>query len=431
MKADATSDVIYDVIGVGFGPSNLALAIAIGEYNDEHGPGTRLNAAFLEQQEEFGWHRGMLLDGASMQVSFIKDLVTPRRPVSEFSFLNFLHECGRLPGFINHKSLYPTRREFHDYLRWAAARFDDSVTYGTEVVDVRPVPEGDRITCLDVIARRPCGPAGDVVLRARNLVIGTGLAPAVPPGARRAERVWHSSELLHRLRRGHGTPRCFVVAGSGQSGAEVAAYLHDRFTEAEVHPVLQRYGYSLSDDSSFVNQIFDPAAVDEFYYAPQPVREAILRYHANTNYSVVDADLINRLYAKTYTESMTGRRRLLMHRMSRISSVVASDESVEVMVEHLASGQSEKIMADALIYATGYEPTDPLSVLGAAALVCKQDSEGRVRVERDYRIATSEHVQCGIYLQGGTEHSHGISSTLLSNIATRAGEIVHSLLERG
>jgi L-ornithine N5-oxygenase len=30
-------------------------------------------------------------------------------------------------------------------------------------------------------------------------------------------------------------------------------------------------------------------------------------------------------------------------------------------------------------------------------------------------------------LQGGTEHTHGISSSLLSNIAVRTGEIVKSV----
>ncbi|GAA1285251.1 hypothetical protein Psi02_32310 [Planotetraspora silvatica] len=36
----------------------------------------------------------------------------------------------------------------------------------------------------------------------------------------------------------------------------------------------------------------------------------------------------------------------------------------------------------------------------------------------------------GIYLQGGTEHSHGLTSTLPSTTAVRAGEIRDSLLTR-
>ncbi len=35
----------------------------------------------------------------------------------------------------------------------------------------------------------------------------------------------------------------------------------------------------------------------------------------------------------------------------------------------------------------------------------------------------------GIYLQGGTEHSHGITSSLLSNLAVRVGEILESVVD--
>lgn len=111
---------VHDLIGVGFGPSNLALAIAAVEHNDQANGAGRVSVRFFERQPAFGWHRGMLLDDATMQVSFLKDLVTLRNPASGFSFLAYLHECGRLVDFINHKTLFPLRVEFHAYLEWAA-----------------------------------------------------------------------------------------------------------------------------------------------------------------------------------------------------------------------------------------------------------------------------------------------------------------------
>jgi L-ornithine N5-oxygenase len=36
-------------------------------------------------------------------------------------------------------------------------------------------------------------------------------------------------------------------------------------------------------------------------------------------------------------------------------------------------------------------------------------------------------MRCGIYLQGPTEATHGISSTLLSTTAVRAGEIADAI----
>jgi L-ornithine N5-oxygenase len=169
------SDTTYDVLGIGFGPSNLALAIAIEEHNADLPAEERLNALFLERQPSFGWHRGMLIDDATMQVSFLKDLVTLRNPTSEFSFLAYLHGKGRLVDFINHKSLFPLRVEFHDYLEWASKRFDAVVRYGHEVVEVRHVPEG-----YDVVAR-PVGGGAAVVHRARNLVLGLGMSRTCRP----------------------------------------------------------------------------------------------------------------------------------------------------------------------------------------------------------------------------------------------------------
>src|SRR3954468_13513639 len=114
----------HDLVGIGFGPSNLGLAIALEEQ------GSPLSVRFVERQEAFGWHRGMLIEDATMQVSFLKDLVTMRNPTSSFSFLCYLNERGRLIDFVNHKSLFPLRIEFHDYLEWAAARVERLVRYG-------------------------------------------------------------------------------------------------------------------------------------------------------------------------------------------------------------------------------------------------------------------------------------------------------------
>ena len=128
-------DEAYDLIGVGFGPSNLALAIRLAQED-----GARpLRAAFLERQPEFGWHRGMLLDDSRMQISFLKDLAMLRVPTSRFTFVNYLFEQGRLQDFVNLKQFYPTRVEFEDYLRWAASGFDRWVDYGENVTSIEPV----------------------------------------------------------------------------------------------------------------------------------------------------------------------------------------------------------------------------------------------------------------------------------------------------
>ncbi|MYY86336.1 MULTISPECIES: lysine N(6)-hydroxylase/L-ornithine N(5)-oxygenase family protein [unclassified Streptomyces] len=421
--------LVHDLIGIGFGPSNVAMAIALSEHNASVGREETVTAHFFEQQPSFGWHRGMLIDDATMQVSFLKDLVTQRNPTSEFSFLCYLKSKGRLTDFINHKNLFPLRVEFHDYLEWAAAKVDDQVSYGHEVVGVTPFVRDGVVEYLDVTVRSAEGLA---VHRARNLVIGTGLRPLMPEGVERGDRVWHNSELLAKVEGLEGTsPTRFVVVGAGQSAAENVAYLHRCFPEAEICAVFSRYGYSPADDSSFANRIFDPDAVDEYFEAPEGVKRRLMDYHGNTNYSVVDIDLIDDLYRESYREKVLGTERLRFLNVSRLTGVKETPDGVQATVKSLVTGEENPVDADVVVFATGYSPADPVGLLGEVADRCLRDDEGRVRVERDYRVATDADLRCGIYLQGGTEHTHGITSSLLSNIAIRVGEILDSVRERG
>ncbi|GAA3816072.1 SidA/IucD/PvdA family monooxygenase [Sphaerisporangium flaviroseum] len=420
-----------EVAGIGFGPSNLGLAVALAEHNDDAPTGDRIAAIFFEKQKRFGWHRDMLIDGATVQVSFLKDLVTMRKPSSEFSFLSYLHAKGRLVDFINHKSLFPSRVEFNDYLEWVAGHFPHLVDYDSEVVDVRPVPTGGRIRSLEVSVRTG-GPHGELrVRRARSVVVATGLQPVLPPGVTASERIWHSDELLSRIQAmPGGRPRRVVVIGAGQSAAEAVEYVHRVFTHTEVCSVFARYGYSPADDSAFANRVFDPEAVDTYYGAREEVKRTLFGYHRNTNYSVVDVELIDELYRRSYQEKVNGHHRLRMLNLSRVVEARETASGVRVAVESLPTGEIDVLDADVVIYATGYREADVFGLLGEMGEYCLRDDQGRPRVTRDYRVETVDGVDCGIYLQGPTEHTHGISSGLLSTIAVRSAEITRSIAAR-
>ncbi|AMY56274.1 L-lysine 6-monooxygenase [Rhodococcus sp. RS1C4] len=424
MGAQSGSSVA-DVVGVGFGPSNLALAIALQESIQPGPVPAKFSMKFYELQPRFGWHRGMLMEDATMQVSFLKDLATMRNPMSRYTFVSYLREKERIAEFINSKTLYPLRVEFHDYLEWAASQFQSNVSYGSEIKDIRPVVENGVVEYVDVV-----GP-DDVVQRARNIVIGMGLTPRLPDGVNRSERIWHSSQLLGRAAAVTYVPQNFVVVGSGQSAAEVADYLHRTFPRANVHTVLSRYGYSVADDSPYANGIFDPEGVDRFFSAPTDEKQRLLEYHANTNYSVVDLDISQSLYLKSYQEKVLGKQRLRMINTSRVTSVDEDTDGVRVEVTSSATGLTHTIEADVIVYATGYRPSDPAPLLQGLMRECKHDEQGRLSVGRDYRVTTSDAVRAGIYVHGAsTEHSHGLSAGLLSNTAVRSGEIAQSILRR-
>ena len=67
MKKQQGSQTI-DIIGVGIGAFNLSLAALLQKSKAEY--------KFFDQKKEFGWHKGMLLENAKLQVHFLKDLAS-------------------------------------------------------------------------------------------------------------------------------------------------------------------------------------------------------------------------------------------------------------------------------------------------------------------------------------------------------------------
>lgn len=409
-----------DIVGIGFGPANLALAIAIEEHNANCAAVDRVTAQFFEKQDEFAWHPGMLLDGATMQIAFPKDLVTFRNPQSGYSFFSYLHEHGRLVDFVNHQTFFPTRHEFNDYLCWAARRVDADVSFGTTVEAV----DGNR-NADGIVDRFDVRLADGSVVSARNVVVAAGLVERIPDWAQLSSRCFHNHQFLFHLdAMPEPVHNRFAVLGAGQSAAEIVDYLHSHYPNAEVHSVFSRYGYSPADDSPYANRIFDPDAVDALHGATAAERERILALHRSTNYSVVDIELINSLYATEYQEMVRGPRRLFMHKASEITSATESESGIELTVRSNLDGFTETLECDALVLATGFTPAPLDTLLGELV----SDSSVPSSVSRDYRMAVTDDVTGGIYLQGGTERTHGLTSSLLSNVAVRAGEILASVL---
>ena len=358
----------------------------------------------------------MLLPDTTMQVSFLKDLVTQRNASSSYGCLNYLADRGRLADFINRGDFFPLRAEFHDYLSWAAARVRVPVDYATEI---------DTVTWRAGVFELHTPDRG--VIRARNLVLGGGLRPKLPAGVTPGRRVFHNHEMLPRF---HALPaasrRCYVVVGAGQSAAEVVAYLHDH-TDAEVHAVFAKYGYTPADYSPYANRIFDADTVDEYYAADPGWRDRLMHYHRGTNYSAVDPALIDDLYRREYGERVDGRRRLFVHGASEVVELREHDADVEVTVAHRLPDTKSHLRAAAVIFATGFEPTPVADMLGDLANATRADRHGRPALDRLYRLQTADEITGQIFVQGNSEHTHGLTSTLLSNIAIRSGEITEDI----
>ncbi|MEV4423703.1 SidA/IucD/PvdA family monooxygenase, partial [Patulibacter sp. NPDC049589] len=115
----------HDFVAIGVGPFNLGLAALTADLPDVDG-------VFLEQRAEFDWHPGLMIDGVTIQVPFMADLVTMADPTSRFSFLNYLKQVGRLYPFYIRESFYPLRAEYNEYCKWVAGQLP-SIRWSTRV----------------------------------------------------------------------------------------------------------------------------------------------------------------------------------------------------------------------------------------------------------------------------------------------------------
>lgn len=412
--------LVHDVIGIGFGPSNIALAIALEESRIA---GKNLDALFIEKQPDFVWHQHMLLDNAGMQISFLKDLATLRNPTSRFTFVNYLHEKNRLQDFINLKTFFPSRHEFNDYFSWAAGHFRHQCRYGEEVVNILPEKRSGKVTLLRVVTRDMAGKTHEHLTR--QLVLGIGGSANIPEpflALGNDSRVFHSGRYLRDIAK-HSDARRIALIGAGQSAAEIFMDLHGRHNQPQIDLIMRARAIKPSDDSPFVNQIFDVNFVDEIFGRDQKERADLLLEFRNTNYACPDMELIESIFQVFYHQKVTATERHRMLRRHQVSLARAHGDGICLELKDLNSGRTSLQHYDAVVLATGYKRELHKPLL--AELTPYLDG---FRVDRNYRLATSDDFAPAIFLQGACESTHGLSDTLLSVTAVRTGEIGDALL---
>jgi L-ornithine N5-oxygenase len=409
---------ILDVVGIGFGPSNIAIAIALRENAAE------LSAVFLEQRPSFAWHETMLFETATMQVNFLKDLASFRNPRSHFTFVNFLHDQRRLADFTNLQTLFPRRTEFRQYLSWCAAHFNDIVRYGVLATLIEPVLR-DGVKLYRVTAE---GTDGTESFLTRNVVYSGGVEPRIPFPVVGKGRVSHGYNILNEID-SHVPGSHYAVVGAGQSAAEITEFIYQR--GARVTAIASRFGYMPADDSPFVNQIFNPDQVDILFESPDDVRAKVFQMHASTNYSGVDLDLLKSLYADWYHDKISGAHRFEFRRMTRVTCAEHIDQRVHLCLEGGLERASDSLDVDYLICATGFEPRSVLNLFSEdLRSSVRLDRSGHPVFDRTYALAMKTGEVLSVYAPHMSERQHGLTATLLSNMAIRSGEIIDSICSR-
>ena len=425
---------VYDMVGVGFGPANLALAVMLEE---AQWAGTRL---FIDRAPCAAWQAGMMLDGSDIQHNPLRDLVTPRNPRSHYSFVNYLHSEGRLFDFLNLPLKFPLRKEFARYVGWVAGHFEAETWPGTEVTGI--LPDGQdggpvwRVE-LGVGSQLP-------FVRARSLVVGTGRTPNVPAEFADAlgPRVFHLSEYLPRIGQvaDSGRAHRIVVIGASQSAVEIMLDLGTRFPETECLCLTRSFGFRLKDTSPFSERVYFPDFVDYYYDAGDRGKDALDSELTITNYSAVDKDVLEELYCRMYEQQLDGCQRLKHMGNVVVNRVVASRDHVLLEIEDRFRPLRTSVEADAVVLATGFrnfgvgegkEPIVPL--LAEIADWFEMTPKRGVYVTRSYALRPKDASipVPPIYLNGLCESSHGLGDAgSFSLLSLRAQQIAEDLIKR-
>lgn len=412
-----------EVLLIGAGPSNLALAVAI----EESGVGRLAeNTLVLEQYPDVKWQRNLLLPWARSQVSFLKDLVTLRNPQSRFSFLNYLHQQGQLDDFVNLSTFNPYRWQLSAYQQWVADGLEHvRIRYNarTERIDPRLAEDGSiagwTVTLSD----------GDTIT-CRDLVVGTGRDAHVPEVFRDLpqDRVVHSTQYSGRMAElpADRRPRRPVVIGGAQSAAEMFMALHQDIPESEPTLVVRAIGLQNYQTSKFVNELFYPSFVDEFYDMLPEARAQVLDEMRLTNYAGLAPPFLEEIYSMLYQQKMLGRQRSSVRHLTEVVGARTDGDEIVLDLRDRKSGKVEPLRCDMVFLGTGYDPRMPALVNDLTERIGLTD----VNVSRRYRVDLGESAWGAIYLQGVNEQTHGIADSLISVLAHRSQDITEDLLDR-
>ncbi|MDG4857718.1 SidA/IucD/PvdA family monooxygenase [Streptomyces sp. T-3] len=421
-----TPEEPHDLVGVGIGPFNLslaALAQPLGEFT----------TAFYEQRPAFHWHPGLLIDGATLQVPFLADLVTLADPASPRSFLAYLKSIDRLFPFYFAERFHITRAEYDAYCRWVAESLP-SLHFGHQVDAVRW--NGERNLFEVDFTQLDADGEAEALGRTytRNVVLGVGTAPYVPePLKPLAEAptvpVIHSADYLDNRERLLAADHITVI-GSGQSGAEVFLdLLKARPAGREKITWLARTeAFAPMEYSKLGLEQFTPDYTRYFHQLPEAVRDKLVPQQWQLHKGI-DADTIAAIHDELYRRTLHGGwpdATLTPGVTVRTAGRVATTK-VELHLEHVQQGTRSRLTTDAVVLATGYRERSLDQMLAGLDPYIRRDSSERPRIDDQYRLVLDPAVTGAIHVQNAERHTHGVGAPDLGLAAWRSAAILNSL----
>jgi lysine N6-hydroxylase len=421
----------YDLVGIGIGPFNLSLA-ALAE------PVEGLRSLFVDQTEHFSWHSGLLLEGTTLQVPFLADLVTLADPTSRWSFLAYLQAHDRLFPFYFAERFHIPRREYDHYCRWVAGSLA-SCRFGWRVESLAWDPAAAAFS-VAMVSTGPTGVdaakaatlAGRRLVYARNVVLGIGTEPVVPEGLRGllGKEVFHAGHYLDH-RDGLGDARDITVLGSGQSGAEVFLDLlrAQREHGGRLRWLTRSPAFAPMEYSKLGLEHFTPDYLRHFHSLSESCREHLLAAQWQLH-KAISAETIAQIYDLLYERSIGGKQpAVTLMPNVEVEGGSSGIHGVQLRCRHRQQRHRFTVSSDRVVLATGYGARRPHFLRQLAHLV-DWDERGRYRVGLDYRVSLDPLISGGLYVQNAEQHTHGVGTPDLGLGAWRAATILNGVAGR-
>jgi len=403
----------YDFIAIGIGPFNLGLACLTE-------PVKALNGLFLDQNEGFDWHTGMMLESAMLQTPFMADLVTLADPTSRFSFLNYLKQKGKIYSFYIRENFFMMRKEFNQYCQWACEQLTN-LQFSTRVEQVIWSEEEQ---CYLIEARSTQG--GDKrIYRAKKLVLGTGPSPWLPSCARDVSRHVHHSSVYLPNKEQVQQSKSVTVVGSGQSAAEI---FYDLLSDIEKHHyqltwVTRAPRFYPLEYSKLTLEMTSPEYIDYFHDLPMGKRDQLNREQKGL-YKGINISLINDIYDLMYTKRLDGPLNVNLYTHSELTGMTRHHNgALEMTFLQQEQQQEYRHSSDSVILATGYGYQAPQCIEGIHSRI-QWDDAGRYAVNRNYSIDADNQ----IFVQNAELHTHGFVTPDLGMACYRNSSIIRAML---
>ena len=386
---------IYHLIGIGIGPFNLGLAALCDELPE-------LNCLFIDQNESFNWHPGMMLPSARLQVPWYADLVSLASPRSKFIYMNYLHECSRKFRFAITDHSFIKRKTYNDYCRWVCEQLP-SLQFSTTCTSIEKENQFYRVK------------TNKGSFLTQKLILGTGTVPFIPEfGQKPNQNILHSANYLFRKEKLINEPSITII-GSGQSAAEI------------FHDLLQCYSGKLSwftrsarfypmDYSKLTLEMSTPEYIDYFYGLPDRKKKIVLAGQ-DALYKGINQSLISEIY--DLIDEMDSPDKSL-HTACELKKISA-DGLLTFL--HTEEERTFSHKADAIILATGYTAQVPECIKPIKRFI-RLDSESLYKPHRNYSLDEEN----SIFIQNGEQQTHGFNAADLSLGPYRNAVILNTIL---